>query len=180
MYKQIKDNKGFTIIEIMIVLAIAALILIIVFLAVPALHRSEENTSLKNDASTIAGAVTEFESDNNSEQPGTFCQDASKPGILYVGENSCALICVSPTPCITATTELAVSTQLADAQDPNGVPTSSNSPAPNTISILSPYTCGAAGSSFNPPILGTWGVGVAIVYPVNTGSGWVWGGCIHA
>ncbi|HPW47952.1 MAG TPA: prepilin-type N-terminal cleavage/methylation domain-containing protein, partial [Candidatus Saccharibacteria bacterium] len=38
MYK--KDQKGFTIIEVLIVLAIAALILLIVFLAVPALQRN--------------------------------------------------------------------------------------------------------------------------------------------
>ncbi len=48
MYKQIKNkNEGFTIIEVMIVLAIAALILIIVLLAVPALQRNSKNTTLR-------------------------------------------------------------------------------------------------------------------------------------
>ena len=39
-----KHRSGFTIIEIMIVLAIAGLIMLIVFLAVPALQRASRNT----------------------------------------------------------------------------------------------------------------------------------------
>jgi prepilin-type N-terminal cleavage/methylation domain-containing protein len=60
-----KSNQGFTIIEVMIVLAIAALILLIVLLAVPALQRNSRNTSIKNDASSVAGAVSTFQSDND-------------------------------------------------------------------------------------------------------------------
>jgi prepilin-type N-terminal cleavage/methylation domain-containing protein len=44
LYKQ-KREAGFTIIEVLIVLAIAALILLIVFLAVPALQRNARNNS---------------------------------------------------------------------------------------------------------------------------------------
>ncbi|MDQ3065292.1 MAG: prepilin-type N-terminal cleavage/methylation domain-containing protein, partial [bacterium] len=41
MLSRIKNNnKGFTIIEVLIVLAIAGLIMLIVFLAVPALQRN--------------------------------------------------------------------------------------------------------------------------------------------
>ena len=53
-----KDNKGFTIIEVLIVLAIAGLIMLIVFLAVPALQRNQRNNARNSDASRIAGAVT--------------------------------------------------------------------------------------------------------------------------
>ena len=38
--KQLKDAKGFTIIEVALVLAIAGLIFLVVFLALPALQRS--------------------------------------------------------------------------------------------------------------------------------------------
>jgi prepilin-type N-terminal cleavage/methylation domain-containing protein len=48
------DKQGFTIIEVMIVLAIAGLILMIVFLAVPALERTARNTQRKHDAELIA------------------------------------------------------------------------------------------------------------------------------
>lgn len=59
------NEKGFTIIEVLIVLAIAGLILLIVFLAVPALQRSARNTSRKNDAAALLGAINEY-TDNNA------------------------------------------------------------------------------------------------------------------
>jgi prepilin-type N-terminal cleavage/methylation domain-containing protein len=63
------NSKGFTIIEVMIVLVIAGLILLIVFLAVPALQRNARNTSRKNDVSSILAAVTEFIDNNNGTVP---------------------------------------------------------------------------------------------------------------
>lgn len=62
---QQRKQDGFTIIEVMIVLAIAGLIMLIVFLAVPALNRSSHNTSIKNDVSGILGAVSEYSNNNN-------------------------------------------------------------------------------------------------------------------
>jgi prepilin-type N-terminal cleavage/methylation domain-containing protein len=64
-----KNNKGFTIIEVMIVLAIAGLIILIVLLAVPALQRNGRNTAIKNDASVVAGNVGEFASNNDGAMP---------------------------------------------------------------------------------------------------------------
>lgn len=58
-------NSGFTIIEVMIVLAIAGLILAIVFLAVPALQRTSRNTQRKNDVSSLLSAVSNYQ-DNNA------------------------------------------------------------------------------------------------------------------
>ncbi len=60
-----KKQEGFTIIEVMIVLVIAAVILLIVFLAVPALQRNSRNTQKKNIAADIAAAVGEFSTNNN-------------------------------------------------------------------------------------------------------------------
>lgn len=56
LYKQ-KRAQGFTIIEVMIVLAIAAVILLIVLLAVPALQRNSRNTQRADDAGKLAAAV---------------------------------------------------------------------------------------------------------------------------
>lgn len=64
-----KDNKGFTIIEVLIVLAIAGLILLIVFLAVPALQRNSRNTQAKNEAASVLGALSEFTNNNNGKLP---------------------------------------------------------------------------------------------------------------
>lgn len=64
-----ESEKGFTIIEVMIVLAIAGLILLIVFLAVPALQRNSRNTQRKNDASHLASLISEYQSNNNGSSP---------------------------------------------------------------------------------------------------------------
>jgi prepilin-type N-terminal cleavage/methylation domain-containing protein len=64
-----KKTDGFTIIEVLIVLAIAGLILLIVFLAVPALQRNSRNTQRKNDVATMLGAVNEFSNNNNGALP---------------------------------------------------------------------------------------------------------------
>lgn len=71
---QKRNQSGFTIIEVLIVLAIAGLILLIVFLAVPALQRNARNTQRKNDVATILGAVTEYANNNSGTYPasGTF------------------------------------------------------------------------------------------------------------
>lgn len=63
------QSEGFTIIEVMIVLAIAALILLIVLLAVPALQRNSRNTALKNDASAVSAGVNEYKSNNDGANP---------------------------------------------------------------------------------------------------------------
>lgn len=68
------NKKGFTIIEIMIVLAIAGLILLIVFLAVPALQRNSRNTQRKNDVSALLGGVNEFTSNSGGTMPTTVAQ----------------------------------------------------------------------------------------------------------
>jgi len=71
MLNKIKKNKkGFTIIETMIVLAIAGLIMLIVFLAVPALQRSARNTQRKNDAGNIASGISTWISNHNGTVPG--------------------------------------------------------------------------------------------------------------
>jgi prepilin-type N-terminal cleavage/methylation domain-containing protein len=63
------NQKGFTIIEVMIVLAIAGLIMLIVFLAVPALQRNSRNTQYKSDAASILASASEFTNNNNGTIP---------------------------------------------------------------------------------------------------------------
>lgn len=68
-YKKINKNQGFTIIEVLIVLAIAGLILLVVFLAIPALQRSARNHQRKTDATAALSAVTQFLDNNNGTWP---------------------------------------------------------------------------------------------------------------
>jgi prepilin-type N-terminal cleavage/methylation domain-containing protein len=66
MLNKLKQQKesGFTIIEVMIVLAIAGLIMVVVFLAVPALQRSGRNNARTADVTNILGAAGEYVSNN--------------------------------------------------------------------------------------------------------------------
>jgi prepilin-type N-terminal cleavage/methylation domain-containing protein len=63
--------KGFTIIEVVLVLAIAGLIFMMVFIALPALQRNQRDTARKNDVSSISSAVTSFTSNNRGIFPTT-------------------------------------------------------------------------------------------------------------
>lgn len=65
MKTKLRNARGFTIIEVLIVLAIAGLIMLIVFLAVPALQRNSRNTQRTSDGSQIASAVNECLSNKN-------------------------------------------------------------------------------------------------------------------
>lgn len=64
-----KLTKGFTIIEVLIVLAIAGLILAIIFLAVPALQRNSRNTSIRSDAAAILAGVNDYVANNQGQLP---------------------------------------------------------------------------------------------------------------
>lgn len=55
-----KTEKGFTIIEVALVLAIGALIFLVVFLAVPALQRNQRNDARKRDISNIVEAIHDY------------------------------------------------------------------------------------------------------------------------
>ena len=64
--KSRQDGQGFTIIEVLIVLAIAGLIMVVVFLAVPALQRNSRNNSRKADARYLALQRFQYNLDNNT------------------------------------------------------------------------------------------------------------------
>lgn len=69
---KLKDNeakKGFTIIEVVLVLAIGGLIFLMVFIALPALQRSQRNTQRRNDIDRFAQAVIEYQKHNSGELP---------------------------------------------------------------------------------------------------------------
>ena len=72
-YKQqlTKSKTGFTIIEVVLVLAIAGLIFLMVFVALPALQRSQRDTQRRQDISRIATALTQYQANNNGNSPTT-------------------------------------------------------------------------------------------------------------
>jgi prepilin-type N-terminal cleavage/methylation domain-containing protein len=67
--KLLQKDEGFTLIEIVLVLAIAGLIMVIVFLAVVGAQRSRRDTQRKNDASRALAAMESCSSNNNGQYP---------------------------------------------------------------------------------------------------------------
>ena len=67
--ENIKSKKGFTIIEVVLVLAIAGLIFLMVFVALPALQRSQRDTQRRDDLARLATAVTQYQTNNNGKVP---------------------------------------------------------------------------------------------------------------
>ena len=59
-----KMKKGFTIIEVVLVLAIAGLIFLMVFIALPALQRSQKDSQRQNDYSLLSSSITSYSSNN--------------------------------------------------------------------------------------------------------------------
>ena len=60
----LKNKQGFTIIEVVLVLAIAGLIFLMVFIALPALQRGQRDTLRKRQANSVITAVTNFSANN--------------------------------------------------------------------------------------------------------------------
>ena len=66
-----KEKKGFTIMEVVLVLAIAGLIFAMVFIALPALQRSQRDTQRRRDAGIVAAAVRQYMANNSGNGPPT-------------------------------------------------------------------------------------------------------------
>ena len=63
------SKPGFTIIEVVLVLAIAGLIFMMVFLALPALQRSQKDTQRRDDMARFAAQVAQYQANNRGNVP---------------------------------------------------------------------------------------------------------------
>ncbi|MBC7459480.1 type II secretion system protein [Candidatus Saccharibacteria bacterium] len=64
-----KAQKGFTIIEVVLVLAIAGLIFLMVFIALPALQRNQRDTQRKGDMGRLQTALINYTNSNRGKLP---------------------------------------------------------------------------------------------------------------
>lgn len=156
--KKLKQSKGFTIIEVMIVLAIAGLIMVIVFLAVPALKRNARNTQRKNDTANILGGLNEYVNNNNGSLPpdqntftaqlfssGSNCSNTT--GNVHLGYYDCNNI-----------------TYTYNSSVPGSAP--SPSPSVDKVYIYSGLAC----DNNSPTTTGASARSVAIIYWVETSN----------
>lgn len=103
--KNFKSNQeGFTIIEVMIVLVIAAVILLIVFLAVPALQRNSRNTQRKSDVSNLLAGAGEYSSNNTGSMPTTVAQVTDNAKLGFYKTTDISIVSGASTNNLTDTT----------------------------------------------------------------------------
>ena len=72
-------KKGFTIIEVVLVLAIAGLIFLMVFLALPALQRSQRDTQRKQDVAMVVTALHNWKANNKGRSYESLGDSKTKP-----------------------------------------------------------------------------------------------------
>lgn len=144
-----KKAQGFTIIEVLIVLAIAGLILLVVFLAVPALQRNSRNTQRKDDVARVGSAVQEFINNNNGTLP-VVADSATVQSLLgtlaYYTNTNVTVVGAAPAAVTNNTTV-------------------------DTINIYTGAACGVTGTTHGATSTGSTTRQVAIVYSTETGSG---------
>ena len=61
----VPKKHGFTIIEVVLVLAIAGLIFLMVFVALPALQRSRRDSQRRQDISRVVTALNQYKTNNS-------------------------------------------------------------------------------------------------------------------
>ncbi len=75
----LNKQEGFTLIEVVLVLAIAGLIMVIVFLALSGAQKSRRDTARKSDANRLLAAIESCAGNNN----GAYTSCSPDPGSAY-------------------------------------------------------------------------------------------------
>lgn len=165
-----KRSEGFTIIEVLIVLAIAGLILLIVFLAIPALQRNNRNTQRKNFVSSALGALQEVTNNNNGvlTTTATTTQPAQLQAVsgVYAGQ-----IDYSVVPVGTAGAALTAAQPVIQAQIRNGY--KCNAAYNGSITATTANFAGiAAGNAATNPVTTTQATArnIVVLYGVETNN----------
>ena len=73
--------RGFTIIEVVLVLAIAGLIFLMVFVALPSMQRSQRDTQRREDMARFMTAIQNYQGNNSNALP-TFTGTAEKTSFM--------------------------------------------------------------------------------------------------
>ena len=83
----IKTKSGFTIIEVVLVLAIAGLIFLMVFVALPNMQRSQRDTQRRQDYAALSANITNFITNNNGNLPKTGNMGGASAAKTYINKD---------------------------------------------------------------------------------------------
>lgn len=130
-----KTSKGFTIIEVVLVLAIAGLIFLMVFVALPALQAGQRDSARKTDVGSVISAVQSYQNNNS----GTF-PTVAKLGTYNTATGKWSGYMSSVSNNVTSITSIAATTAT-------GTGTQSVTAADNAVIIKTGAKCSAAGTA---------------------------------
>lgn len=174
MLKKIsKKQEGFTIIEVLIVLAIAGLIMVMVFVAVPNLQRNQRNSGRRQDATHLLTAASNYITNNNGVPPAA--NTTNEQQILGDGgpyANLTSLSAGAGTETNLTTNKLIILNGAQTLSTANLTSASAQAAAVVTRATCNTSTLGATSNGA--------GQEVAVVYTLEAGSGTVPQlACIH-
>ena len=151
------NNKGFTIVEVLIVLAIAGVILATILIAVPALQRNSRNTQVKQAATALVAGAQESASANGGTAPTAI---------------SAAGVWTPPTGGTPTTTKVGGSVTINSVAAGTAVTTTY---VTNNVYVAFNEVCSGNTATSS----GATAANIAVVYTVETGNGNS-SGCIQA
>jgi prepilin-type N-terminal cleavage/methylation domain-containing protein len=134
------SQKGFTIIEVVLVLAIAGLIFLMVFIALPALQRNQRDTQRKADMGRLSTALVNYTNSNRGTLPTSYITFSEQ--YLTTGGDTF----IDPSGAPSGTTQTTYQFVVLDNQELTKLYSSS----PNTIYYTVNYTCGATSATVTP------------------------------
>ena len=117
---KLNSKKGFTIIEVVLVLAIAGLIFLMVFIALPAMQRNQHDTQRRNDYSALSAAITNYATNNGGKLPGE-CSVGNVSSGSYSLATTRSGICSDTTKYINSSSDSTIGNGTL-ALDPSGNP----------------------------------------------------------
>lgn len=82
------EQKGFSIIEVVLVLAIAGLIFLMVFIALPALQRNQRDSAKKTEVGAVVSAIGTYSGNNNGLLPSSDATGARRIAGIISGKTS--------------------------------------------------------------------------------------------
>ena len=153
-----KKTGGFTIIEVLIVLVIAGLIMLIVFLAVPALQRNSRNTQRKKDAAGLQAAAKESVAKRNNVLPTATSDFISEVKLGFYAPANVGLLTVTSAPASYSGAPLSAALWLTALN---------TRPAEGAVVVVTGVKCNAAGTNVDNTYSSR---AIVTVYAIETGG----------
>ncbi len=175
---KIRSNKltqGFTIIEVIIVLAIAGLIMAIVFLAVPNLQRSQRNNARTTDANRIAASIVDWTAANPNKLPDS---SATNPDCDAILKNAGSLGSYKFTTCSQTTSTTNFPTPTVDTMNLSKGVITDGASAPAAVSgavmLVEQGKCNGNSKISTASTSGASSSSIALFYATESGGGYTW------